>query len=268
MGVLLTLIVSAIAVAVVVQLASVALAVRMLHVEADRRRILQLGLLLSLCGVLGYAGSNRLPAVVPLGLVQLAVILGSVWAVKAVLAVRLRRAIGIWLVTLLIGLALAVGAALALRGIVVTPFKVTGDAMVPTMVSGDQVLVGKWLYHVRAPRRWEVVAFRYPADRRRPFLKRVVGLPGESVEIREGAILINGKRVEPPGMLKTLQWLNQGPYGQAGQPVSIPADAYFVLGDNSRVSHDSRFWGLVSKRDLIGKALCIFSPVNRLGDVN
>ena len=110
------------------------------------------------------------------------------------------------------------------------------------------------------------MVFTYPDDSKRPFIKRLVALPGETVEIRDGRIIINGAALPAAaGRWATLLYYNQGPYAQNGQAVTVPADQYFVLGDNSASSQDSRFFGCVPKQNLIGKAYKIFWPPDRSG---
>ena len=157
----------------------------------------------------------------------------------------------------------AVALALVIRTFIIAPFKIPSGSMHPTLLEGDRILVTKYVYRMRAPRRGEIVVFRYPEDPKRPFIKRLVGIGGDHLEIKDGHLLING---QPPtaSIFQQRTYYNQGPYGQANQVLDVPPDSYFVLGDNSASSHDSRFWGFVPKRFLIGKAICIFWPPQRI----
>lgn len=161
----------------------------------------------------------------------------------------------------------AVGAAQYMRGNVVQPFKIpSSDAMRPTLVKGDRVLVDKAIYRRSAPQRGDVIVFKYPDDPKRPFIKRLVGLPGDTVEIKDERLVINGSALQASaGHWAAIPYYNQGKYGEKGQEVTVPADQFFVLGDNSASSHDSRFWGFVPKQNLIGKAYKIFWPPDRSG---
>jgi len=159
-------------------------------------------------------------------------------------------------------LAWAVALALLLRTFIMAPFKIPSGSMRPTLIEGDRILVNKFLYRLRPPQRGEIIVFRYPDDPKRPFIKRLAAVGGDTVEIREGRLVINGTPMED-GPLSTVQYSNQGAYGQEGQAVQVPGDALFVLGDNPGSSHDSRFWGFVPKRLLIGRAMCIFWPFTR-----
>ncbi len=157
----------------------------------------------------------------------------------------------------------AIVLAMAIRTFIVAPFKIPSGSMNPTLIEGDRILVNKFLYHFRPPQRGDIVVFRFPEDVKRPFIKRLAAVGGDTVEIRDGRILVNGQPLNAPPIYEGNTYYNQGAYGAAGQAVQVPAGAYYVLGDNSASSHDSRFWGFVPKRLMIGKAMCIFWPVTR-----
>ena len=158
----------------------------------------------------------------------------------------------------------AVALALVIRTFVMAPFKIPSGSMRPTLIEGDRILVNKFLYHFREPRRGDVIVFRYPDDLKRPFIKRLAAVGGDTVEIRDGQLLVNGETVEGDSdFFSTVRYHNQGPYGQEDQTVLVPEGAYYVLGDNSMSSHDSRFWGFVDREHVIGRAMCIFWPLPR-----
>ncbi len=157
----------------------------------------------------------------------------------------------------------AVGLALLIRTFVVAPFKIPSGSMRPTLIEGDRILVSKYLYRFREPRRGEVIVFRYPDDTKRPFIKRLVAIGGDTVEIRDGALFVNGGALAVNEALRTTRYYNQGSYGEAHHVVRVPEGMLYVLGDNSLSSHDSRFWGFVPRRLVIGQAMCIFWPVTR-----
>ena len=157
----------------------------------------------------------------------------------------------------------AVALALAIRTFIMAPFKIPSGSMHPTLVEGDRILVNKFMYHFREPHRGDIVVFRYPDDPRRPFIKRLAAVGGDTVELRDGHIIVNGQPVAGAEIFSTNRYYNQGTYGQEHQVVQVPPGNYYVLGDNSLSSHDSRFWGFVPKRLLIGQAMCIFWPFTR-----
>ena len=158
----------------------------------------------------------------------------------------------------------AVALALIIRTFIIAPFKIPSGSMHPTLLEGDRILVSKFIFRFRPPRRGEIIVFRYPNDPKRPFIKRLAAVGGDAVEIRDGHVLVNGRPLDGTAIFGTNRYVNDGPYGQVDQVVHVPEGQFYVLGDNSGASHDSRFWGFVPKRLLIGQAVCIFWPPKRL----
>lgn len=153
-------------------------------------------------------------------------------------------------------------AVFVIRNFLVQPFLVSGASMVPTYEHGDYLLIDELTYRVRTPERGEVVVFRYPKDESIFFIKRIVGLPGERVIIREGRIWVEreGERSE----------LNEEYLAGAGRTlgsfdVTLGSDEYFVLGDNRGNSFDSRTWGPVPRKDIIGIARLRLYPFDKVG---
>ena len=157
----------------------------------------------------------------------------------------------------------AVAVALAIRTFIMAPFKIPSGSMRPTLIEGDRILVNKFIYHFRPPQRGDILVFRYPEDPKRPFIKRLAALGGDTVEIREGKVIVNGQPLDGTGRFNTNHYYNQGQYGEEGRPIKVPEGEFYVLGDNSASSHDSRFWGFVPRRLAIGRAMCIFWPLTR-----
>ena len=170
----------------------------------------------------------------------------------------------------------AVILALAVRTFIVQAFKIPTGSMRPTLIEGDRILVNKFLYGaeipftrhrlpaVQAPRRGDVIVFRSTDDDHRDFIKRLVAFEGESVEIKEFQLWINGRPVSDPAIFRERSYYNRGDYGKTGLAVRVPAGHYFVLGDNSSSSRDSRYWGFLPKSHLVGKAMVIYWPPKRL----
>lgn len=132
-------------------------------------------------------------------------------------------------------------------------FRVYGSSMEPNFHSGEYIIVNRLEYYLHPPRRGDVVVFRYPRDPRRSFIKRVIGLPGETVEIRRGKVYINGELLQEPYPL------NPGTYSWG--PKVVGEDEVFVLGDNRNFSSDSHSWGMLPMRYIIGKAwICYWPP--------
>lgn len=150
-----------------------------------------------------------------------------------------------WLIGGSIGLYLAYQAFVVLLVIyVVQPMQVQGVAMAPALNNGDKVFMWKIFKEIK---RGEIIAHLYPEDTSKSYIKRVVGLPGETLEIRDGRVYINGQLLEEPYMQP--DYFGQGAFN----PVKIASDHYFVLGDNRPNSSDSRYWGTVSRNLIYGK---------------
>ncbi len=154
--------------------------------------------------------------------------------------------------------------ALIVRTFVVQAFKIPTGSMRPTLIEGDRILVNKFIYFFTSPKRGDVIVFKSPEDRRKDFIKRLIGLPKETVEISNGGILINGELLKEAKFIQERFYYNRGEYGQEGKKIEIPEGFYFVLGDNSISSRDSRYWGFLSQKSVIGKAFLIYWPITRI----
>lgn len=160
----------------------------------------------------------------------------------------------------------AVILALIIRAFVVQAFKIPTGSMRPTLVEGDRILVNKFIYRFKKPQRGDVVVFKYPEDTKKDFIKRLIAVGGETVQIKDGNIWIDSVPVEKPQKIHQIYYYNkpETPYGAEGVKVEVPEGNFFVLGDNSASSRDSRYWGFVPKKYLIGKAFLIYWPLNRI----
>lgn len=160
--------------------------------------------------------------------------------------------------------------AIAVRTFLVGPYKIPTGSMRTTLLEGDRIFVDKITYRFRPPRRGEIIVFKYPLDPKKDFVKRLIAYGGEEVEIRDGSVWVNGKRLEEPSQITSHYYYNRSDwaYAREGQRIKIPADTLFVLGDNSAQSSDSRNWGFVPKRYLIGRAFLIWWPLYRFGFVS
>lgn len=162
--------------------------------------------------------------------------------------------------------------ALFIRTFVVQAFKIPSGSMLNTLQIGDHILVNKFIYGVKLPfirktiipvkdpSRDDIVVFIYPEDPTKDFIKRVVGIEGDTVEMRNKRLYVNGKRVEKDYTIHTdprvlpAQYTLRDNFG----PVTVPAQSLFVMGDNRDNSHDSRFWGFVPLSSVKGKAFMIY----------
>jgi len=160
--------------------------------------------------------------------------------------------------------------ALLIRTFLFAPYKIPTGSMIPTLLVGDKIFVEKISYRFKEPQRGDIMVFKYPVDRKKDFVKRLVGLPGERIEIRGGVILVNGRSLSEPPFSGTYYYnvdRDDWKLGHAEQVFEVPEDSYFVLGDNSANSSDSRNWGFVARRDVVGKAKFIWWPIPRIRSV-
>ena len=142
-----------------------------------------------------------------------------------------------------------------LRWGVLQPYLIPSPSMEPGMVPGDRILVNRLAYRLWAPTRGDVVVFAFPKDTKRTFVKRVIAVEGETLELRDNQVFVNGNVIQEP-------YVKQGDYPPYG-PEVVPGGKVFVLGDNRRESEDSREWGLLPKTYLLGKAWVIYYPFSR-----
>ncbi len=173
---------------------------------------------------------------------------------------RVKQELREWIESLVIALVLA----LIIRAFVVQAFKIPSSSMIPTLVVGDRVLVNKFLYKFKEPQRGDILVFKYPDDPKKDFIKRLIAKGGDTVEIRSGNIYINGKKVEEPFTIRKIHYFNNSPYATVGKEVKVPEGSYYVLGDNSSSSKDSRYWGFVPRKNIVGKAFFLYWPLNRI----
>jgi len=167
---------------------------------------------------------------------------------------------------------IAVLIAFFIRTFIIQAFKIPSGSMKPTLQIGDHILVTKFIYGVKIPiirktlvsigepKRGDMVVFIYPEDRSKDFVKRVIGIGGDNIEIRNKKIYLNGLPYNDNYGVYTDDMIIPGaaqPRDNFG-PVTVPPGSVFVMGDNRDQSYDSRFWGFVDLRDVLGKAFIIY----------
>lgn len=178
-------------------------------------------------------------------------------------------------------LVIAIILALFIRTFVVQAFKIPSGSMIPTLLIGDHILVNKFIYGVRlpftdfvlvpitVPERGDVIVFRFPKDESKDFIKRVVGIPGDKIEVRDKMLYVNG-------IEQSESFTNHSKDALPAQimpdrdnfgPVNVPENAYFVMGDNRNHSLDSRFWGFVDFSKIKGEAFLIYWSWNKESQV-
>jgi signal peptidase I len=141
------------------------------------------------------------------------------------------------------------------------PVKVEGTSMMPALVDQERIFINKFLYRFTTIERGDMVVFWFPLDPTKSYIKRVIGMPGDEVEIDEGVVFVNGRALHedyvPPEYRDHV----------SVPPRRVPEDQYFVLGDHRSSSNDSRNWGMVPRRYIYGKAVFVYWPFDRIGVV-
>ena len=159
---------------------------------------------------------------------------------------------------LILGIALLLG--IIINSTVIVNAQIPSGSMENTIMPGDRVFGNRLSYVFGEPERFDIIIFKYPDDESQLFIKRIIGLPGETVEIRNGNIYIDGSD-EPLKDVDTKEPM-QGNFG----PYTVPKGCYFVMGDNRNNSKDSRYWKhtFVSKDEILGKAMFRYWPLNQM----
>lgn len=182
-----------------------------------------------------------------------------------------KSAVREWIESIVIAFILA----MVIRFFIVESFKIPTGSMRPTLLEGDLILVSKFIYGARVPftnsrlpvvkkpKRGDVIVFIYPGSPKKNFIKRLIALGGETVEIKDGTVYISDEPLLEP-IFSQRFYYNRGEFGKEGIKIKVPKDCFFVLGDNSISSQDSRYWGFVPYANLLGKAMLIFWPPNRI----
>ena len=148
--------------------------------------------------------------------------------------------------------------AILLVSYIISPFYVPSSSMEPTFVPVDYIIVNKFIYRFNEPKRGDIIVFSPPHRKKSPdYVKRLVGMPGETLEVKEGKVLINGKELQEPYLIE--EHRPEYDYG----PVKIPDGNFFMMGDNRNNSEDSHVWGFLPRKNIVGKAWFIFWPIWR-----
>ncbi len=162
-----------------------------------------------------------------------------------------------WLRDLLVSVVLAIIVILFLY----QPVKVEGTSMMPSLVDQERIFINKFIYKFGLGDilRGDMVVFYYPGDPAKSYIKRVIGLPGDSVALEDGVVYVNGKRLEETYVPDQYRDRQSFPL------VRLPPDHYYVLGDHRSSSNDSRTWGTVARQYIYGKAVFVYWPLEKMG---
>ncbi len=165
--------------------------------------------------------------------------------------------------SLLRDLAISIVLAVILIVFIYQPVKVEGTSMMPGLTDQDRIFINKYTYKLSggAIERDDLVVFHYPYDPSQSYIKRIIGLPGDSIEIRDGQVFVNSKALDEPYVPSEYR------DHISIQREVVPMDHYFVLGDHRSSSNDSRVWGFVKRSEIYGKAVFVYWPPDKIGRV-
>jgi signal peptidase I len=159
---------------------------------------------------------------------------------------------------------IALAIVIPIRYFLFQPFFVKGESMQPNFENGDYLIIDEISYRFKGPQRGEVIVFKYPQNESQLFIKRVIGLPGEKIEIKDNVIKVTGKNGTAVD-LKEEAYLPSPIITSGNMDISLSDNQYFVLGDNRQFSYDSRRFGVVNKGEIIGKVFLRAWPFASLG---
>jgi len=155
-----------------------------------------------------------------------------------------------------------VGTAIMIVIFLYQPVKVEGTSMLPELKDQERIFVNKFVYRFGKISRRDIVVFWYPRDPSKSFIKRVIGLPGDTIEIRKGIVYVNGDPLDEPYLIP--KYMDQ----KSMDPRTVEYGYYFVMGDDRKFSSDSRVWGLVPEKYIYGKAVFRYWPMSQIGSLD
>jgi signal peptidase I len=147
------------------------------------------------------------------------------------------------------------------------PFQVSGNSMYPTFLDKEYIITNIIALRVSKLKVGDVIVFRAPPDPDRDYIKRVIGIPGDQVMIQNGDVYVNGSLLDQSAYLPSSVKTFGGSFLRDDVAVTVPADSYFVMGDNRPGSSDSREWGFVPVKSIVGKSSFVYWPVSKMGTV-
>lgn len=171
------------------------------------------------------------------------------------------KGIGVFFVDTIQTILLAASVFLVIYIFLFRPFQVSGDSMDPTFKNKEYILTNLIAMRFEDPKPGDVVVFKSPTDENKDFIKRIMGVPGDTVRIEEGVVYVNDQKVDESAYLSNSVYTTGGAFLQDGEEVIVSDGMYFVMGDNRPYSSDSREWGFLKKSDIIGKSFFVYWPV-------
>jgi signal peptidase I len=175
-------------------------------------------------------------------------------------AVSILGSIGTFIYSIIETVVIALVIAIVLYMFIMTPHAVLGNSMYPTYKNGEYLMANKLVYRFGEPRRGDVIIFKYSDTQ--DFIKRVIGIPGDSIMVKDGKVYVNGNQLDESAYLEETVYTSSGDYLAEGETIAIGDNEYFVLGDNRPHSSDSRTFGPISVDQIKGKAWIVYLPLS------
>lgn len=175
------------------------------------------------------------------------------------------RKVYVFLIDIVQTLLLAAAVFLVVYVFLFRPFQVNGDSMFPTFINKEYILTNIVAMNLSAPKKGEVIVFKAPPDPEKDFIKRVLGVPGDRIMVKGGYVYVNGGKLDESKYLKPDVLTYGGSYLKEDTEITVPPDSFFVMGDNRNYSSDSREWGFVIRKDIIGKSFFVYWPIGKMG---
>lgn len=175
------------------------------------------------------------------------------------------RKIYVFLIDIVQTLLLAAAVFLVVYVFLFRPFQVNGDSMFPNFTDKEYILTNIVSLNFETPKRGEVVVFKAPPEPEKDFIKRVIGVVGDKIKLEKGKVFLNGAMLDESDYLSSDVITNPGSFLKEGVEVLVPQDKFIVMGDNRNYSSDSREWGFITKKDLIGKSFFVYWPPDKIG---
>ncbi len=177
------------------------------------------------------------------------------------------RKIYTFLIDIVETLLLAAAVFLVIYVFLFRPFQVNGESMYPNFTNNEYILTNIISLNFEKPKKGEVIVFKAPPDPEKDFIKRVIAAPNDKIYIKDGSVFLNGEKLDESKYLKSDVKTYGGSFLKEGQEVEVPLESYLVMGDNRAYSSDSREWGFVPKKSIIGKSFFVYWPPEKMGIV-
>jgi signal peptidase I len=175
-------------------------------------------------------------------------------------AVNILGSIGTFIYSFVETVVIALVIAVVLYLFIMTPHEVLGNSMYPTYKNGEYLMANKLTYRFGEPKRGDVIIFKYSDTQ--DFIKRIIGIPGDTIMVKDGKVYVNGSKLDESGYLADTVYTSGGDYLAEGETITIGENQYFVLGDNRPHSSDSRTFGPISENQIKGKAWIVYLPLS------